>query len=1076
LTNFEGFVTVTLSNYIYMSQHKPDIITVEANPNPGKPGPETPTVDLNPIDPSSKPSTQPDKKPNWLAKQKAKFDQTRLGKFLAAHKREVRLTLILGAILLVLGGAGVSVWAINIWNNQSSIADLGKVPTQSSIVYAKDGNTELFRFFDEENRQVVNLDQISPNMQQAIIALEDENFWYNETGIPWTNILGATVKCGISRGDTCRGGSGLSQQLIKNVKKDNESSVDRKVRELFTAIKLNGAKTKPEILSDYLNWVPFGRNAYGVQQAATTYFGKDAKDLDVVESCYLSSLVQRPSYFNSGIGKPDSPAFKELQDRKNACLQKIFDKNLNPAESKPINSAEDLDKFKNQEVVFKPLGANVKYPHFRDYVSQEIGKFLDEQELLTGGYKIITTLDPQLQDAAEKAVAGAKAKDITPAGANNAGVVALDGPTGGIVAMVGSLDYGNEEIDGQYNITTATRQPGSSIKPYVFASAFQNGLNPGSMLFDGQTAFEPGFTPKNFSGSFSGPVSARYSLANSLNIPSVKAAYLSADGNSPQAAQGINAVFDTAESMGLRFPCVPATDGNKCKDPATAANAYQSRCGISASLGGCEVNMLSHATGYNTLAQDGKLRTATPFKQILAPDGRDIYSIRQESDPVYAQKDSAVDPRIARQVNSILSDYEARRPVFGASARRLELAGWSGANSVAAKTGTTNDVKDTWTVGYSPYYTVAVWVGNTDSKPLKQTATSVGTTSGIWNETMVALHQDKEKKGFSKEGLIATKIKAQTGLPAEDGDRTEYLTREQLDKVNQANANMAKSDYNPVGNSFFQNGTTVISRKLKINKVDGKLAVEGKTLPENIEEQEFSQIVAEYPKWQETADKFMEGNDKFKKAPTENSDQDQVAEQTKGPLVTSNLDTNTVKANKIQVTATPQGDGTKTIASIEILINGSSKLLVEAKNTASLTDLSDLPETGNTVLIKAVDSLGGKTEKNYSSVSFSSVADSAPIANADISGLNVACVKSGTNTAECSFTLPSGKSLPSSFRVRIGSTAGNNGTSCSQTGDTDEVVCNGVSLPLTTPGTVPIQARVSGSFVDTSGTYENSVI
>ncbi|GAB4148950.1 MAG: hypothetical protein OHK0017_12220 [Patescibacteria group bacterium] len=333
--------------------------------------------------------------------------------FTKKHSKAIKTIFLIGVVLILAGVSAVSVWAVNIWNNQSSLADLGRLPAQSSVVYASDGKTELFRFFEEENREPVKLDEISPNMQEAIIALEDENFWYNDSGIPWRNIAGATVQCAISVGDNCRGGSGLSQQLIKNVRKDDESSIQRKVRELFTAIKLNQTTTKPEILEDYLNWVPFGRNAYGIKQASKTYFNKDPKDLNPAESCYLASMVQRPSYFSSGISNPESNAWKTLQDRKDACLRKMFEIDLNPEkQGKPINSEAELLDLQKMEVTFQARGKNQKYSHFRDYITNELEKFIDPQDLFTGGYKIITTLDAQAQEEAEKIMSEARVKKL----------------------------------------------------------------------------------------------------------------------------------------------------------------------------------------------------------------------------------------------------------------------------------------------------------------------------------------------------------------------------------------------------------------------------------------------------------------------------------------------------------------------------------------------------------------------------------------------------------------------------------------------------------------------------------------
>lgn len=990
-----------------------------------------------------------------------------LRRFYQKHKTPIRITLSLFVILGIVGASIVSLWVINIWNNESSLGDLGKEPEQSSVVYASDGTTELFRFYSEENREVVPLDKISPNMQQAIIALEDENFYYNENGIPWSNLAGALIKCGTTVGKECRGASGLSQQLIKNVKNDDESTVDRKMRELLTAVKLNNETTKEEILSLYLNWVPFGRNAYGVEQASKQYFGISSSDLSLPQSCYLASMVQRPSYFSSSLTKPDSIAFQTLEGRKNACLEKIYSKQLDPNSEKPIKSEEELKTLQETKVEFIPRGGNTKYPHFKDYVTEQINKFVSEDELLTGGYKIITTIDPSTQEAVEKSLQNRKQTDIINLGANNASVVVLDGPTSEIRAMVGSLDYQNKEIDGEVNVALAPRQPGSSIKPYVYASSFKQGLYPGSILLDIPTTFDSNYRPKNFSGGFSGPISIRDSLANSYNIPAVKAAYLSSSSPTPNPSQGISNVFDTATAMGLEFSCIPSADGSIC-DTDDAQNAYKKRCGISASLGGCEVSLLSHVNGINTFAQDGSYKQATPFKQIIDSKGTDIYTLRQTSNnPVYKSNTQALDPLIARQINSIMSDYQARYRAFGNSAKRLELEGWTGANAVAAKTGTTNDVKDTWTVGYSPYYSVAVWVGNTDGKPLLQSSGSVATSSGIWNDTMVHLHANKEKKGFSKDGLKAIKINGETGLPDENGNKTEYITPSQLDKLNKSLENIKKiPEYKPLENNFLVNLTTNFAVKVPINKLDGKAAVPNKTLEVNIEQKDFRFLVAEYSQWQVFANEWMQKTpDKFTPYPTELSDQDQVADQASPPLITSNLDTNKEDVSFITISVTPQGQTGKTITKISLLIDGKE---VATSNSDTLMFDSISPYTSGTysVLIKSEDSFGSKSEKVYVDVKFKE-ATLTLLSVSDISDLKLECTEDSNSIVNCEFSIPASKSLPDNFSIRIGN-SGN--APCSMSAN--KGVCTNVTAPSIS-GTYTIRARIgtSGSYNDTDSEY-----
>jgi membrane peptidoglycan carboxypeptidase len=625
-------------------------------------------------------------------KKKFSFSWDKLG------RRLLIFAMIFGGFLLV-GTTAVVAWGVDQYNKAPSVDALAARPAESTVVYARDGTTVLFEFFKEDSkREVIPLCKKLPdggedisvkcipeNMQLAIIAIEHKDFYLNENGIPWKNLAGAAYKC--LEGTQCRGASGLSQQLIKNITKDDSSSISRKVRELFTAVKLNNEKDHAEILEMYLNQVPFGRNNSGVQQAAQSYFGKDANQLNVHEACLLASMPQSPSTYSENIAKPDSAVYQALIDRKDDCLNTLKSQSLYGNGGTPfINEGTfafhyekpivQVDNKANKGLIDStntsgaiaiiPNIVNYPFPHFREYVIDELRKFdpiIKETDLYTRGYRITTTLDPVLQRDLEATINKSAAKYSIPVGANNAAGVVLDGPTGQIISMVGSLDYNNNAIDGQVNIVTTPQQPGSSIKPYVYAAALEQNFNPGTVLLDVKTSFINGtYTPKNFDGTFSGPRTIRSALQNSLNIPAVKAAYLAA-GTGPDATKGINTVFDFAEKVGVVFPCAPLADGGAtCKDPEKSKRAYRDRCGLSAALGGCELTVLSNTVGYNTFAQDGEYIPATPFINIIDSQGNDIYKRIQESDrPIYPRKKEAVDPLIARQMSDILSDYNTRK-------------------------------------------------------------------------------------------------------------------------------------------------------------------------------------------------------------------------------------------------------------------------------------------------------------------------------------------------------------------------------------------------------------------------------
>jgi membrane peptidoglycan carboxypeptidase len=685
-----------------------------------------------------------------------------------------------------LGAASI----VDLWNGIPSVNALLRQPAENSILYAKDGVTKIFTYYDEEKREIISINEIPKVMQLAIIALEDENFYKNEQGIPWKNLGGAIRDCFLTGGDNCRGASGISQQVIKNITGRNEKTVDRKVQELMAAIKVNQELNPTQILEIYLNLVPFGRNAYGVQEASKAYFGRPINEklgdeyvLNPAEACFLASFVQMPSYFSKGIGEKNSREFLDLEFRKNICLEKLYNLDLlaeNDGQfGKYIKTEEDLELWKKQKVIEVKHKDEVKkyqnqnvvvfvreyiddpYPHFREFITKELldKGLVSRDELYTSGLRITTTFDMQMQADIEGIVKNFE-PELKSIGANNASAIILDGPTGDILTMVGSLGYDREDIDGKVNIATSLQQPGSSIKPYVYANAWRNGYNPATIVNDVKTTWE-GFTPKNFDNGFSGPVTMRYALQNSLNIPAVKALFMGpkqdADNgwkrNDSNTERTLNGFFNFAESTGLKFPCSPSYDGKKCNSSETASKAYRDRCYIASAIGGCEVTPLSHATGINTILQEGNLRPANPFARVLQKNskGEQVDITEQIKQKGYQPKDGAINPLLAKQVTNVMTDYEIRSAEFGSLRSNFELNNkkWR----VAAKSGTSNGPKDFWVVGGTPYYTVVVWAGRTDDDPMFAKASSSANVAPLWKQIMEYLHKDKEVKNFSTEGL-----------------------------------------------------------------------------------------------------------------------------------------------------------------------------------------------------------------------------------------------------------------------------------------------------------------------------------
>jgi membrane peptidoglycan carboxypeptidase len=929
---------------------------------------------------------------------KKKYEETGVGldvlkkKFGFSWKqfaRKFTIFAVIGGVILILGISAISTWAVDIWYNTPSV-DSVTAQVQSSTVYARDGKTILGKYFDEENRTVVPLAEIPKSMQLAIIALEDKDFYYNESGIPWKNLAGSAFQC-ITSGNpnACRGGSGLSQQFIKNYTGDQNRDVNRKVRELFTAIKLNQEKNKSEIIGLYLNQVPFGRNAYGVQEAAQTYFGVDSKDLSTDQACWLAPLPNKPGDYGNNVLNPESNGYKDLEYKKNVCLENLRNLKLEGTDVEQfIKTDDELKLLKEKPPAFKDKVANTLAPHFRDYVVQELKKFgISEKEIKTKGYKVVTTLDLGIQQKTEEGVAENRDGSIIGNGANNGAAMVLDGQSGEILSMVGSADYNDVSIDGQVNVATAARQPGSSFKPYVYAAAFSQGFTPETLVFNAKqnygTKASP-YIPQNFGDTnYSyAPITIRSGFQNSYNTVAIRSAYLAAGEGKDTGevqAKGLQNVFDLANKAGVRFPCI----GEECA--AKESPLKSGRCGIGSALGACELTMVSHITGINTLAHDGNLRTANPFVSILKPDPKnplnkiDLFKNAQEgTDPIYPKQDRIIDPGVAKQVMNVMSDYKSRYPAFCGKqstcplAKNLELVEWDGPNAVAAKTGTTDDAKDTWAVGASPYYTVATWVGNTDGRALNTNAAAASAAAPVWNTIMRKIHNEQigdrpplEKKGFNLDGLTKTQLSAQTGLIIENGATTAYLTDFQTKALQDAQKRLSDPAYNPADGGIFNNRSVVVGRNFRINKVDGKIAVDGKTIPGNIESRLILQAVPEFPSqpWIGIAQNY---GAKFGLVPNDFSTQDQIADQNSKPTLSTNVAANSNAPGTIILKAEAAGDKTKKITKTEILVDG---VVVASGETSA--EYSTLGKDGvHTIVLRSTDSQNVTAEAILSGVVF----------------------------------------------------------------------------------------------------------
>lgn len=569
----------------------------------------------------------------------------------------------------------------------------------STKIYDRTGNIVLYNIHDNIRRTAIPIEEISPYIQKATIAIEDAHF-YEHNGFRPTSFLRA-VLVNLATGKYTQGGSTIDQQVVKNALLTREKTIPRKLKEIILALKLDREVPKDTILQIYLNESPYGGTLYGVEEASLSFFNKHASEVTLTEAAYLAALPQAPTYYS-----PFGKHVDELEKRKNLVLERMYELGHITEEEK--NTAQ------SEKVVFdRNESNNGKALHFvmyiREYLEQEYGDDLVEN----GGLKVITTVDYNIQKQLEEIVKEGALENTRKFKATNAAAVAIDPRTGQILAMVGSRDFFDTQIPGQYNITVAERQPGSSFKPIVYAAAFQKGYTPETVLFDVPTEFstlcDPYGNPKagvsasscympdNFDNRFRGPISLRNALAQSLNVPAVKLLYLT----------GVKSAISLAQDMGL----------STIQDP--------DRYGLSLVLGGGEITLLELTNAYGVFANNGIYNP---------PQG--ILEVRDGDDTIlekFTRKEKEVLPEsVTSSISSVLSDINAKIPAYGTDSPL-----YFGDRPVASKTGTTNDYRDVWVVGYTPSVVVGMWGGNNDNTPIDKKVAGL-VLAPIWHKAMTA--------------------------------------------------------------------------------------------------------------------------------------------------------------------------------------------------------------------------------------------------------------------------------------------------------------------------------------------------
>jgi penicillin-binding protein 1C len=611
------------------------------------------------------------------------------------------------SILLVIAGL------IIIWISTLQIPDLSSFETrqisQSTKIYDRTGTVLLYDVNAGSKRTVVPLSAISPYIQKATIAIEDVNF-YNHGGIDVKSIFRAILS-DITPGGAREGASTITQQVIKNAVLTSSQTFSRKIEEAILAIKLEHVLTKDQILEAYLNGAPYGGNIYGVEEASETFFGVSASSTDLAQSAYLAAVLQAPTYYS-----PYGSNKSALDTRQHLVLKKMKDAGFITTDQYNQAVAE------NVTFLEKNL-TGLRAPHFVMYVINKLINQYGEDRIENGGLKVTTTLDYGMQSKAESVISKFAPTLQSNFDASNTAMVAIDPKTGDILSMVGSSNYFDNSINGSFNVATALRQPGSTFKPFVYATAFEEGFTPDTELWDIPVQFSPQcnpdgttkdqtasstkicYSPAEYDSAYDGPVTARYALPQSRNIPAVEMLYLA----------GMKQSIDTAEAMGITT--------------LTDTTNY----GLSLVLGGGDVTLLDLTSAYSVFANDG---VRNPYRSILEVDDGQGNVLEQASvNPV-----QVIPAEQARQINQILSDPTNGMYSIDALTNPLN-------RQIAVKTGTTNNYRDVWTMGYTPGITVGFWAGNDNNAPMNDAISTLIITP-VWAAFMTEINDSIPKNNF----------------------------------------------------------------------------------------------------------------------------------------------------------------------------------------------------------------------------------------------------------------------------------------------------------------------------------------
>ena len=836
---------------------------------------------------------------NWKRAWKRRINRVRRSSFgnrrLSRAKLASRLAIFgfVGIVALILFGGILFAWYAKDLPRPDKV-----VRREGFATKIYDRNEELlYDVFVDQRRTPVSFDQVPEHLKNATVAIEDKNF-YKHKGFDPTGVFRAVWNIIAHR--KLQGGSTLTQQLVKNVLLTPQRTLARKFKEFILAIQIENKYSKDEILQMYLNESPYGGTAWGVQVAAETYFNKDVSELNLVESAILAGLPQRPSVYSPFGDEP-----KAYIGRTEAVLRRM-------REDDYITKDQEKEAKKQlEEIEFATEGINFRAPHFVMYVKKQLEERYGQGLVEQGGLRVYTTLDLKLQEKAQEAVSE-EIQKVEYLHITNGAAIVIDPQTGEILAMVGSKNYHDPDYDGKVNVTLSLRQPGSAIKPVTYVTAFKKGYTPASLLMDTPTTFpiigQPDYKPVNYDGKFHGPLQVRFSLGNSINVPAVKML----------AKVGLKEVLATAYEMGLST-LQPSAENLK-------------RLGLSVTLGGGEIRLLEMATAYSAFANTGLKVQPVAILKVTDKDGK----VLDEYKPLPGKR--VITPEQAFLISHILSDNNARLITFGERSA-LVIAG----RTVAVKTGTTNDKRDNWTIGWTPQAVVGVWVGNNDNTEMKQVASGVSGAAPIWRRIIQEALSGKPALGFSvPDGIITAEVDLVSGYRTHDGfpSRTEYFIK----------------GTEPAGED-------PVHAKLKLCQGQDKLATTARVARGDYEEKEYFVFKDEDPvstdgvnRWQAGIDQWLSGQtDSRYHPPTEYcGDQEEMVVIIQEPGNETEIDRNDDIMVQGRVVAANK------IVKIEIFINGEFKDSIENK---SRFEKEFFLEDGTyTIKVKAEDEKGKQAE------------------------------------------------------------------------------------------------------------------